>query len=65
MSNEAVDAIRQTLPVSRGPYGLYAELMPGSGPPVVLMHGFPDSTHLHDRLVRYLVGRRPSSASTS
>ncbi|HXZ71308.1 MAG TPA: alpha/beta fold hydrolase, partial [Streptosporangiaceae bacterium] len=47
------------LPVSRGPYGLYAELTPGSGPPVVLMHGFPDSTRLYDRLVPHLVGRRP------
>ncbi len=49
----------QTLPVSRGPYGLYAELTPGSGPPVVLMHGFPDSTHLYDRLLPHLAGRRP------
>src|SRR5262252_5936971 len=49
----------QTLTVSRGPYELYAELTPGSGPPVVLMHGFPDSTHLYDRVVPYLAGRRP------
>jgi pimeloyl-ACP methyl ester carboxylesterase len=49
----------QTLPVPRGPYGLYAELTPGSGPPVVLMHGFPDSTHLYDRLVPHLASRRP------
>ena len=49
----------QTLRVSRGPYELHAELTPGSGPPVVLMHGFPDSTHLYDRLVPYLAGRRP------
>src|SRR5215470_10082982 len=49
----------QTLPVSRGPYELHAELTPGSGLPVVLMHGFPDSTHLYDRLVPYLAGRRP------
>ena len=49
----------QTLAVSRGPYELYAELTPGSGPPVVLMHGFPDSTHLYDRLVPHLAGRRP------
>jgi len=49
----------QTLPVLRGPYGLHAELTPGSGPPVVLMHGFPDSTHLYDRLVPYLAGGRP------
>lgn len=27
--------------------------------PVVLMHGFPDSTHLYDRLVPHLAGRRP------
>src|SRR2546427_10348523 len=49
----------QTLAVSRGPYELYAELTPGSGPPVVLMHGFPDSTHLYDRLVPHLAGRAP------
>jgi pimeloyl-ACP methyl ester carboxylesterase len=51
--------IAQTLPVSRGQYGLYAELVPGPGVPVVLMHGFPDSTHLYDRLVPHLAGRRP------
>jgi pimeloyl-ACP methyl ester carboxylesterase len=49
----------QTLPVSRGPYGLHAEVVPGSGAPVVLMHGFPDSTHLYDRLVPHLIGRAP------
>jgi pimeloyl-ACP methyl ester carboxylesterase len=49
----------QTLRVARGPYELHAELTPGSGPPMVLMHGFPDSTHLYDRLVPYLAGRRP------
>jgi pimeloyl-ACP methyl ester carboxylesterase len=49
----------QTLSVPRGPYELHAELTPGSGSPVVLMHGFPDSTHLYDRLVPYLAGRRP------
>jgi pimeloyl-ACP methyl ester carboxylesterase len=49
----------QPLPVSRGPYGLHAEMVPGPGVPVVLMHGFPDSTHLYDRLVPHLAGRRP------
>jgi haloalkane dehalogenase len=49
----------QTLPVHRGPYQLYAEVMPGEGVPLVLMHGFPDSTHLYDRLVPHLAGRRP------
>jgi pimeloyl-ACP methyl ester carboxylesterase len=51
--------IAQTLPVSRGQYGLHAELLPGPGVPVMLMHGFPDSTHLYDRLVPHLAGRRP------
>src|SRR5215469_12099203 len=49
----------QRLTVSREPYELYAELTPGTGAPVVLMHGFPDSTHLYDRLVPHLAGRRP------
>jgi len=53
------DGTSQTLPVSRGPHELYAEMMPGRGVPVILMHGFPDSTHLYDRLVPHLVGRRP------
>jgi pimeloyl-ACP methyl ester carboxylesterase len=38
---------------------LYAEVVPGTGVPVVLMHGFPDNTHLYDRLVPHLAGRRP------
>jgi pimeloyl-ACP methyl ester carboxylesterase len=49
----------QTLPVSRGSYRLHAELVPGPGLPVVLMHGFPDSTHLYDRLLPHLAGRAP------
>ena len=54
-----MDTATQTLPVARGPYRLYAEAVPGIGAPVVLMHGFPDNTHLYDRLVPYLAGRRP------
>jgi haloalkane dehalogenase len=49
----------QPLPVSRGPYQLHAEVVPGPGVPVVLMHGFPDSTHLYDRLLPHLIGPRP------
>jgi haloalkane dehalogenase len=49
----------QPLPVSRGPYQLYAEVAAGTGRPVVLMHGFPDSVHLYDRLLPYLIGRGP------
>lgn len=49
----------QTLPVSRGAYRLHVEVVPGSEVPVVLMHGFPDSTRLYDRLLPHLTGRRP------
>jgi pimeloyl-ACP methyl ester carboxylesterase len=49
----------EILPVSRGPHRLYVEADAGEGTPVVLMHGFPDNTHLYDRLVPYLAGRRP------
>jgi pimeloyl-ACP methyl ester carboxylesterase len=31
---------------------------PGQGPPLVLMHGFPDDLHLYDRVVPLLRGRR-------
>ena len=52
-------AVTETLPVSRGPYRLYAEAEAGAGVPIVLMHGFPDNTHLYDQLVPHLAGRRP------
>jgi len=48
----------QVLPVERGAYRLYAELTAGPGEPLVLMHGFPDNTHLYDRLMPHLVDRR-------
>jgi hypothetical protein len=54
-----MDVTSQAPRVSRGPYELYAEVAPGEGVPVVLMHGFPDNTHLYDRLVPHLTGRRP------
>src|SRR5262245_35859337 len=54
-----MDTATRTLSVARGPYRLYAEVVPGTGVPVVLMHGFPDNTHLYDRLVPHLAGRRP------
>jgi pimeloyl-ACP methyl ester carboxylesterase len=53
------DETIETLPVSRGPYRLYAEVARADGTPVVLMHGFPDNTHLYDGLVPHLIGRRP------
>lgn len=53
------DASSQVLPVPRGPHKLYAEIAPGTGTPIVLMHGLPDNIHLYDRLLPYLAGRRP------
>lgn len=37
---------------------LYVHDHPGTEPAIVLMHGFPDNTHLYDRLVPELRGRR-------
>jgi haloalkane dehalogenase len=54
-----VDLTTRTLPVRRGVYELYTAITAGTGVPVVLMHGFPDNTHLYDRLVPHLAGRRP------
>ncbi|WP_207783828.1 alpha/beta fold hydrolase [Micromonospora globispora] len=45
------------LAVPRGAHRLYAEVTPGTGVPLVLMHGFPDNTHLYDRLMPHLAGR--------
>lgn len=44
--------------VPRGEHEIYARDYPGSGPAFVLTHGFPDNSHLHDRLVPELSGRR-------
>lgn len=54
-----MDMTRSTLTVRRGAYSMYAELTPGNGAPLVLMHGFPDNTHLYDRLLPHLAGQRP------
>src|SRR5207244_12859438 len=40
--------------VQRGPYHLYAREYPGEEPAIVLMHGFPDTMHLYDRLLPWL-----------
>jgi haloalkane dehalogenase len=49
----------QTLSVARGPHRLHVEVTPGTGVPVILMHGFPDSLHLYDRLIPHLADRVP------
>jgi haloalkane dehalogenase len=40
--------------IQRGRYHLYAREYPGQDPPIVLMHGFPDTLHLYDRLLPWL-----------
>jgi haloalkane dehalogenase len=49
----------QDMEIRRGPHRIHAEFTPGSGPPIVLMHGFPDNVHLYDRLLPYVTGDRP------
>lgn len=40
--------------VRRGSHSIYVRVHPGDGPPLLLLHGFPDNLHLYDRLVPYL-----------
>jgi haloalkane dehalogenase len=42
----------------RGPHRIRVRDYPGTGPAIVLMHGFPDDKHLYDRTLPYLTGRR-------
>ena len=54
-----MESLVQKLDVARGPHHIHAEIVPGSGVPIVLMHGFPDNVHLYDRLLPYMTGDRP------
>ncbi|SMD27635.1 alpha/beta fold hydrolase [Kibdelosporangium aridum] len=54
-----MDPKSHMLTVRRSQHRVHAEMVPGIGTPIVLMHGFPDNTHLYDRLLPHLVGRRP------
>jgi len=40
--------------VRRDQHRIHVRDHPGMGPPIILMHGFPDNLHLYDRLVPYL-----------
>ena len=41
--------------VRRGDHRIFVRVHPGGdGPPIVLLHGFPDNRHLYDRLVVHL-----------
>src|SRR5262245_8798152 len=43
----------------QGPNGwVHVADRPGAGPPVVLLHGFPDDSHIYDRLIPLLAPRR-------
>jgi haloalkane dehalogenase len=44
--------------VRRGRYRIAAYEQNGTGPAIVLCHGFPDNHHLYDRVLPYLRGRR-------
>jgi haloalkane dehalogenase len=44
--------------IERGPYHIYAREYPGEEPAIVLMHGFPDTLHLYDRLLPWLITSR-------
>jgi pimeloyl-ACP methyl ester carboxylesterase len=45
-----------TVPTPRG--SLHVTDQPGEGPALILMHGFPDDSHIYDRLVPLLAPRR-------
>ena len=40
--------------VQREQHRIYAREYAGAEPAVILMHGFPDNLHLHDRLVPFV-----------
>ena len=44
--------------IPRGASTIYARHYAGTGPALVLMHGFPDNLHIYDRLIPYLRGRQ-------
>ena len=43
--------------IPRGASAISARHYAGTGPAFVLMHGFPDNLHIHDRLIPSLHGR--------
>ncbi|MFE7776299.1 alpha/beta fold hydrolase [Streptomyces sp. NPDC057445] len=56
-TEKVMDPATEVLSVPRGAYRMHAEVVPGDGPLAVLMHGFPDSTRLYDRVLPHLAGR--------
>jgi pimeloyl-ACP methyl ester carboxylesterase len=58
MDPETSRARYDTAWIRRGPHRIHARVHHGTGPPIVLMHGFPDSQHLYDRLLPHLPAER-------
>jgi haloalkane dehalogenase len=52
-SQPALTFIEHHIP--RDGHHLYAQEYPGTGPALVLLHGFPDNLHIYDRLIPTLV----------
>src|SRR5262249_50943859 len=50
---EGMMAYQETV-VRRDQHLIHVRDYAGAGPPIILMHGFPDNLHLYDRLVPYL-----------
>src|SRR5262249_12189083 len=48
----------ETLSVQTNGSRLWVGEQAGQGPPIILMHGFPDNHHLYDRLLPHLGGGR-------
>ena len=44
--------------ILRGTSAISARHYAGTGPALVLMHGFPDNLHIYDRLIPYLRDRQ-------
>ncbi|WP_374007534.1 alpha/beta fold hydrolase [Leifsonia sp. LS-T14] len=44
--------------IDTGPSRVWVGVRPGDGPPIVLLHGFPDDSTIYDRLTPLLSGRR-------
>jgi haloalkane dehalogenase len=56
--NGTASFVEHRVPRERGK--IYARTYEGTGPALVLMHGFPDNLHIYDDLIPYLIagGRR-------
>jgi len=58
MSLDTNPAGLRTAWITYGKHRLHARVRSGAGIPIVLLHGFPDSLHLYDRLLPHLAADR-------